>query len=71
MGLAEWVRQQPGTNADVAARLGIARDTLQKLMRGQAFPRQSTRVAITRESGGKVTAEDMLTTYNAYHGTVQ
>ena len=66
MGLSEWVKQQPGTNADVAARLGVARDTLQKLMRGRSFPRRGTRVAIERESGGKVTTQDLLVAYNAY-----
>ena len=68
MQLSEWVKQQPGTNADVAARLGIARDTLQKLMRGQTFPRQSTRTAIERESGGKVTTQDLMDASDTYRG---
>ena len=59
MKLADWVKEQPGTRADVAARLGVRRSALQKMMRGESFPRQGTLFAILDVTEGKVTAADL------------
>ena len=67
MLFSEWVKGQPGTRLDVARRLGISRDALHKIMRGQVFPRGSTRQAIARETGGVVTADSLLAAFNSYH----
>lgn len=67
MLFSEWVKGQPGTRLDVARRLGIGRVALHKIMRGQVFPRGSTRVAIAQETGGKVTADALLAAFNTYH----
>lgn len=66
MTFLEWVQAQPDTRAQVATRLGLSRDGLYKLMRGQVFPRGSTRLAIARESAGSVSVDDLLTAFNAY-----
>lgn len=71
MRLAEWVRaQQPETVEQVAARLGVGRVALHRLMRGQTFPCSATRQAIAREACGAVTLGDLQDQYNEYYGMV-
>lgn len=66
MFLSDWVRSQADTRVQVAKRLGISRDALHKLMRGQVFPRGSTRLAIARETEGAVSAADLVASFNAF-----
>jgi transcriptional regulator with XRE-family HTH domain len=70
MLFSDWVRSQTDTRLQVAARIGIGRDGLHKIMRGQVFPRWATRLAIARESDGAVTVDDLLKAFNANHAPV-
>lgn len=67
MHFSDWVRSQPDTRLQVSVRLGISRDAVHKIMRGQVFPRGATRDAIAREAGGSVGVDDLLTAFNEYH----
>jgi DNA-binding phage protein len=67
MLFSEWVNKQPGTRAEVARRIGISRVGLYKIMRGQVFPRGTTRAAINRETGGNVTTDALAAAFNTYH----
>lgn len=67
MLFSDWVNTQKDTRAHVAARIGVSRDALYKIMRGQVLPRRTTRLAIDRETGGQVRVDDLLTALNAYH----
>lgn len=72
MRLKDWVRAQPGTVGEVAIRLGLKRVALHRAMRGQTFPRGSTRSRIaeaTRDpvSGAPtVTVDDLSAEYNEF-----
>lgn len=58
--LAGWVRAQaPASVAEVAARFGIKRVALYRLMRGDTLPRRKTAVRIETETLGAVKAVDL------------
>ena len=66
MRFKDWVTSQSRTRAQVAKSLGISRDALQKIMRGERLPQPGTRAAISRESQGEVTASDLLAANEEY-----
>lgn len=46
------------SDAELAARLGVGRQTVWRWRRGQAIPGRAAMQALYRQTGGAVTAED-------------
>lgn len=58
MTLQEYMQAEGLSDAELAARLGVGRQTVFRWRRGQAIPGRAAMQAIHRETGGSVTADD-------------
>ena len=63
--LPDWLRTNDVTNTEFAERLGVSCGTVGRYCSGQRYPDPGTLLKIRKETGGEVTADDMLTTWRA------
>lgn len=57
MTLHDFMKARGLSDAELAARLGVSRQTVYRWRRGQAIPGRDEMLAIHRESDGAVTAD--------------
>lgn len=60
MLLSEWLSTNGVSDTEFAGRIGRDRTTVFRIKRGEVEPNRETREAIIRETGGAVTAADLL-----------
>jgi transcriptional regulator with XRE-family HTH domain len=63
MKLDQWLQSQDITQTDFAARLGTTGASLSRIVAGAQWPSAPLMAAIERETGGEVTASDILASY--------
>jgi hypothetical protein len=61
MQLSEWLSTKGISEKEFAGRINRDRTTVFRIARGLVEPNRDTREAIIRETGGAVTAADLLT----------
>lgn len=63
MNLREWLDTKGIKGFAFAERVGVTQGAMSKIIRGVVWPEADTISAIERETGGDVTAADILATY--------
>jgi transcriptional regulator with XRE-family HTH domain len=65
MKLKDWLDDEKMTGTEFGDRIGVSQGAVSKIARGAFWPAAETIAAIERETKGKVTAADILETYQA------
>ncbi|MFM2421602.1 MAG: hypothetical protein RL291_132 [Pseudomonadota bacterium] len=60
MRLGDWLKKNDVTYEAFGARVGASRQRVGHWVSGENVPRPETMIAITRETGGEVTANDFM-----------
>lgn len=69
MKLTDWLIREEVTQVAFGERIGTSQVAVSKLSRGMFWPSGDIITAIERETGGKVTAADILATYQEAQST--